>query len=495
MADTTDQPTTTSPGGLLSGREPMVLAVLLGALLLLRVSGLIWSQADLFFDEAQYWSWAQEPAFGYYSKPPVIAYAIWVTTALFGDAEWAVRLSSPLLHTVTAVLVYWLGQRLYDRQVGFWAAAGFAMLPAVSLSSLLISTDVPLLVCWAAGLLALERYLAARTWASAVLLGLAIGAGLNAKYAMIYLPACLILYSLLTRDRRWILAEPKTYLAFALGAALLIPNLLWNWQNGFATIAHTRDNANWGGPLLHPIKFAEFLGAQFGVFGPILFAALLVLAFNKKAWARDPSRFLLFFSVPIIAVIAMQALLSRAHANWAATAYVAGSVLVAAALVRIRWRNLLKITAVLHGLVALAVPVSASFAPTIGLPGGRLIYARVLGWQDLGTEIKKLAEERTEKTLIFAHRKYIAAMLYYMRRTPFRMTAWPPEAGPRDHFQLTRPYKPTDGPALVITPSPDADRIETQFTKVERLKPIPVPRAVSPSGALHVFAVSGVKTR
>ena len=38
--------------------------------------------AGLYPDEAQYWFWAQHPALGYYSKPPLVAWLIALTTAV-----------------------------------------------------------------------------------------------------------------------------------------------------------------------------------------------------------------------------------------------------------------------------------------------------------------------------------------------------------------------------------------------------------------------------
>ena len=80
---------------------------------------LIWlavQSAGLYPDEAQYWFWAQHPAFGYYSKPPLVAWLIWLTTAAFGDSEFAIRLSAPLLHAGAAGIVYAIAARLYDRR-------------------------------------------------------------------------------------------------------------------------------------------------------------------------------------------------------------------------------------------------------------------------------------------------------------------------------------------------------------------------------------------
>jgi len=98
----------------------------------LRLLWLVFQPADLYPDEAQYWFWAQHPALGYYSKPPLVAWLIALTTRLFGESELAIRLSAPLLHTVTAIFVYAIGARLYDSRVGLWSALAYASLPGTS---------------------------------------------------------------------------------------------------------------------------------------------------------------------------------------------------------------------------------------------------------------------------------------------------------------------------------------------------------------------------
>ena len=123
----------------------------------LRLLWLALQPADLYPDEAQYWFWAQHPALGYYSKPPLLAWLIALTTGLFGESEFAIRLSAPLLHAGAAVLVYVIGGRLYDRRVGLWSAIAYASLPGASISAFIISTDAPLLLFWAAALYAFIR--------------------------------------------------------------------------------------------------------------------------------------------------------------------------------------------------------------------------------------------------------------------------------------------------------------------------------------------------
>src|SRR5262249_27958412 len=158
---------------------------------------------------------------------------------------------------------YLLASRLYGREAGFWSGLAFATLPGVSLSAGIISTDVPLLLAWAVALLALVELFASATWWPTILLGFALGAGLNAKYAMAYFAIGLVVYLWATPARRWILKDVRLWAAVAIGLLLIAPNLIWNSANSFATFSHTADNARWGGSLINPLKALEFFGGQF----------------------------------------------------------------------------------------------------------------------------------------------------------------------------------------------------------------------------------------
>jgi 4-amino-4-deoxy-L-arabinose transferase-like glycosyltransferase len=127
---------------------PQRTIIFIAALSALRLGLMIVSPLNLHGDEAQYWAWAQDLDWGYFTKPPMIAWVIAATTALFGDAEWAVRLSSPILHALTAYMIFRTARLIYTAQTGFWAAVIYMLMPAVWLSSGIVSTDVPLLLAW-----------------------------------------------------------------------------------------------------------------------------------------------------------------------------------------------------------------------------------------------------------------------------------------------------------------------------------------------------------
>src|ERR1700734_373862 len=105
------------------------------AIVAARFAWLALDRTDLYPDEAQYWYWAQTPDWGYFSKPPLVAWIIALTTGLLGDTAPAVRIAAPLLHFGTGLLVYRSARLLYDTRTAFWSAVVYETLPGVFFSA------------------------------------------------------------------------------------------------------------------------------------------------------------------------------------------------------------------------------------------------------------------------------------------------------------------------------------------------------------------------
>src|SRR5216684_2971958 len=93
-------------------RLGLAVAILAG-LTLVRVIGLATSVVDLFPDEAQYWAWSRDLAWGYFSKPPLLAWTIAAADHVCGSAEACIRAPAPILYFATSLVVYAIAATLY----------------------------------------------------------------------------------------------------------------------------------------------------------------------------------------------------------------------------------------------------------------------------------------------------------------------------------------------------------------------------------------------
>jgi 4-amino-4-deoxy-L-arabinose transferase-like glycosyltransferase len=452
-------------------------ALMLAGVLAITGLRLLWlalQPADLYPDEAQYWFWAQHPAFGYYSKPPLVAWLIALTTDLLGDGEFAIRLSAPLLHAGTAVFVYAIGSRLYDRRVGLWSALAYASLPGASISAFIISTDAPLLLFWAAALYAFIKAREDSGWGWWLAVGFACGLGLLAKYAMFYWIFSALGYVLLVRTER---RHLKPLLA-AIGIALLIysPNFWWNSSNGFVSYVHVKDNAGLDEPLIHPDAFFEFFGSQFAVFGPLFFAGLIVLAASPRTLAEPRARLLACFALPTLAMMLVVSFLSRANANWAAPAFVSATVLVVAWALRRGWRKLVVLSIALH-LAAVAILFTgrdALAAFGVELPAKYDPLARLRGWRALGATVGAALAAHPGFTLFADDRETLAALIYYVHPHPFDAVKWKLKGGlAKDQWELANGLPQHRGENFLLVSEHNLiPEMSPSFAAIDRLQPI-----------------------
>jgi Dolichyl-phosphate-mannose-protein mannosyltransferase len=93
---------------------------------------------------------------------------------------------SPILYTVTSILVFLAARALHGDRIGFWSAVMFTTLPAVAFSSLLVATDFPLSLFWTLALYSWIRPIDSCDKRFAVLIGASLGLGLLPKYGAIY---------------------------------------------------------------------------------------------------------------------------------------------------------------------------------------------------------------------------------------------------------------------------------------------------------------------
>lgn len=446
-----------------------------------RILWLFLSPLGLHGDEAQYWTWSRSLEWGYFSKPPMIAWLIGATTGMFGDAEWAVRLSSPLIHPLTAYVLFRTGRFLFDARTGFFAACLYFFMPVVWLSSAIASTDVALVLFWSLALNAWAHHRESPSAKWAILLGISVGLGMLSKYAMLFFVIALALIALFDVKTRKALLSKFGLLSSILALLIISPNIAWNAANDFQTVGHTAANAKLKGVLFHPAELLEFIGSQFGVFGPLTFVLLLAaLGYAIKRKLTPIAQMLAVFTLVPLLVICAEALLSRANANWAATSYMSGNLLTALFITSFAskagkaaiWVN------ITLGAVMAVVSLSPALTNAAGLTN---VVKRMRGWPETTTQIAEIAKQGYEGQAFSAiatdNRLTFFDLTYYgvedQSGVPLR--SWKFSKHINNHAEASKPLVPSgaqDTPVLIVNYYKDYDKyLKEDFARLEKLEP------------------------
>ncbi|HSL81506.1 MAG TPA: glycosyltransferase family 39 protein, partial [Thermoanaerobaculia bacterium] len=196
-------------------------------------------------DEAYLFTWAREPAWGYYDHPPLAAWLLRpLVAAGLGGSLFALRLPSVLLYPALAVALVALVRRLVpeagpDR--AYLAGTLFLLVP-VHVVGVLMLTDVPLVLCSFLAVAALclaerpaegEEGRGALGWYATA--GVFLGLALLAKYFAALVGAAFLVWFLSAGWTRRRVAGFALLVACALPFVLV--HLAWNATHCWSTVA------------------------------------------------------------------------------------------------------------------------------------------------------------------------------------------------------------------------------------------------------------------
>ena len=401
---------------------PVVLLTLF-LITLIRIYSLLVSPIELSVDEAQYWHWSQNIDFGYFTKPPLIAWIIALSTNIFGNEEWAIRLFSPIIHLLISIGLWTTTQFAFGLKAGRIAALLWIFTPAASLGSFIISTDTPLLLFWSFALLFVFKTLKDDSYISALFTGASLGLAFLSKYAALYFFVLLILWWLIY-DKGNALTLKKLLIVIISSIVVATPNLYWNYSNDFVTVNHTVSNANLSEIIINYANVIDFLSSQLLVFGPIIFLLYLFIIFDSF-FKSEKLSLLGMLSLPIITLIIVQSFLKIANPNWAVAAYISATLMISAyaiiqkhKVLRLLTKFGLFINFVLS-LLILKITLTGSFYP-IQLKSDPI--RKNLGFEALSTQIKKTFDKNEISKLVFINRGEITRFYYYLNKIDNRFT-------------------------------------------------------------------------
>jgi len=258
----------------------------------------------------------------------MVAYLIRLTTSIFGNSLFAVRLSAVILSTLILAVIF----RWTDRHT----TLGLVLVtPLFLFGGILITPDLPLAFFW---VLYVSWFMSANRTLSEwhndpitrvyrqmpvplyrwIAAGIILGLGLLSKYTMVIAIPCGFLTLLKYRRKGWWMG----YLTH-LGVALLVslPVLYFSWRHHFSPFQFQWDHSMRGAgfSLNH---LANFLGSQVALLSalPFLFLPLALLK-GPELYQEPRSHVALFFYVGPILFFLFKAFRGPLEANWALVAY------------------------------------------------------------------------------------------------------------------------------------------------------------------------------
>lgn len=401
-----------------------ILSLLLAIKAVLVVFAILHSGIGLGPDEAQYWTWSQDLDWGYYSKPPGIAWEIALGTSLFGNTEFGVRSMPVLIGFFLPFVIYLMAKRCALTPAAcFWAASCMAFSPIGLLASFLAITDGAMVLCWSIACAYVAGKIEKQEVPNYCLMGLLVLLGALFKWP-IYLLWIAILAS-------WpffpTLRSPRIFWGIGLSFMALLPSLYWNISHEWATFRHVFATLAGGHGKAKQGLFAsgnplEFLGAQAVLVSPILFG-LLMLAWKEM---RDRKKRLapgvLFcggLSFFLVMIGALVACLMKIQGNWVIFAYPSAFVLLASyAFDRARSKKKWLMSGVVFSTTSCALVLSLPYVQSNNLASSFTIPYRLspfrhnVGWNELAKALKKAGYDEN-KDFLFGDKYQTASILSF----------------------------------------------------------------------------------
>jgi uncharacterized membrane protein len=481
-------------GNSLSGSQEWndrtALLILLAATTLFRLFYVQW--VDLAPDEAYYFTWSRNLQWGYYDHPPMVAFLIYLGTAVGGITEWGVRLPWVLIGAFLTLVLHQMGKEIFQSErVGFLSALVMNLSLLGSVGSIIATPDGPQALCWALSVYFVYRAIQGQGFRDWALTGGFFGLGLLSKYTMILLVPCVFLYLLASKARRGWLLRKEPYGALLLGLLIFSPVILWNARNGWVSflyqLSHGLDAKSGAGLR----TFGDFWAGQAGLISPLLFiGALWAMGTGLLRGVRkkeDSFLFLFFTSAPVLIFFALVSLRSKVEANWPALAYFSALVALMAMTVE-KWplwnQGKKTIAGLALGMALLTTSVAhiQPVFPVIPIPPERDPTSELYGWRKLGERLKEIVSSFPPGHRVFLltprHQLVGEGMFYSQAKYPIYQ--W--DAPLRLNHLSSKNAPPAGSSAIFFTEggSELPRGLAPRFESCERLETLVIDRANQP---------------
>lgn len=373
-------------------------------------------------DEAQYWTWGRYLDWGYYSKPPAIAWQIRLGCEIFGNNELGVRAFSIVISTALALSVYFLALACdLKARLAFWAGTVLAFSPLGIMAALFAITDGGMVLFWTLACVLLARALQTNSPPNYYLLGALILCGALFKWPIYLFWIFVLLGGWLSTK----ILNGHLVGGIVLSLLGLLPSVMWNSQHDWVTFRHVFSTIQGGTAVKKSLiagNFFEFLGAQAALLSPLIFILLLcafVFLLKKRQFIPNSLFFCGISSLIIITIFSVAAFFQKIQGNWGIFAYPSGIVFLTwYALEKTvygeKWLKLgLALALILCGL-ALSIPYLQAHAllSPYAIPYKFNPFRHNVGWDQLNLELQSAGYD-PEQHFLFGDKYQTSSILSF----------------------------------------------------------------------------------
>ncbi len=206
-------------------------------------------------DEYLYLALGQHPGWGYWSNAPSIGLFSYLSQAIFGDSIIGIRVIPFLLGAATLVLTAKMCEAIGGSKFAITLTCAALLFSPSFLRAFSMYMPVSFnIFYWTLCAFLIVKWINTKSDRFLLFLGVTIGLGFMNKYSILFYAVAIFL-ALLATSNRTLFKNKNVYVAIGIAFIIVIPNLIWQFQNDFPVISHMSELSSEQLTHVSPINF------------------------------------------------------------------------------------------------------------------------------------------------------------------------------------------------------------------------------------------------
>lgn len=367
------------------------------------------------FDEAYYSLYADNPAWGFFDHPPVVALTAGFGVYLTGIySALTLRLGAIILFLLSSVILYAITLRLFKEKAARLSLIIFHIIPYFIFGmGAFVIPDNALGFFWLLLLYCLVLIQQTEKSKYIILAGISTGFALLSKYHGVLLIGGIGILLIFFKQWRELWKNPFLYVALWFTVLIFLPNILWNYEHNWLSYAYQFGKSS-DGLNLSLTKFLQGVFVQMGYLLPWNMILILLSIYFVIKQEKKESYFLIPFVIIPVVIFTLIGATRQILPHWPMPGYLAGIVLLAGVMPewkvkKLKWFLVPSVVLTSVAAIVILLQVTTGVLP---LAKNADITLDGQGWEQVADELKK-DNLITEDTFLFTYKWFTSGQLSF----------------------------------------------------------------------------------